>query len=386
MKLPARWTAALMLLGTLGCAEDAASPDSPELDPCRLGQTTLAPTDVPTCLFDKRVLSAHDRDEALALLQSITAKRDVYDGDTAASSFWRSAEFTRAMQRIVDFYAQGLFQDSARFHRMLDHVRVTDEYLHGTLVWSGSSARPATTPFLHWVYYNNLGIYFQPVTTVQSVASLFPRPSVPTDSLLGMGEALYRYAIWREHDGLRFPVWEYNFTWNSGGVTVLAPWISSQAQGYGIILFTELFVRTGDPVWRTRAYEVLNSYKVLWDDGGVMLPDTTHGYWWEEFHPSVFIWNGAAQAALAVGELWLATGDPDVKFLFDKGIEAMKYYTPEFDTGYWTLYSRMQWYNTVAYHQSHIRIMDALYTVSQDPYFLEVADRWRTYVPPPGIQ
>jgi hypothetical protein len=124
----------------------------------------------------------------------------------------------------------------------------------------------------------------------------------------------------------------------------------------------------------------------MWDDGGVLLPDTTHGYWWEEFHPAVMIWNGAAQAALAVGELWRVTGDPEVKRMFDRSIEALKYYTAEFDTGYWTLYSRTQWYNTVAYHESCIRIMDALHVVSDDPWFLSVADRWRTYVPPSGVQ
>jgi hypothetical protein len=346
----------------------------------------MAATQVPTCLESRGQLSAADRDGALAVLESASALRDGLKTDTTSANFWRAAELTRALQVISDFYSRGLFADSARFHRMLDHVLVTEEYIKGTLRWIGTSAWPAATPYLSWTNYPSLGLYFQPVNTVQSVASLFPRNGVPTDSLLAMGEEMYRYALWRNHDGLRFPVWEYEFPWNSGGVTVLAPWISSQAQGYGIILFAENYRRTGDLIWRERAYEVLNSYKVLWDNGGVLLPDTTHGYWWEEFHPAVFIWNGAAQAALAVGELALVTGDPEVQRMFDRGIEAMKYYTPEFDTGSWTLYSRLQWYNTVAYHNSCIRIMDALYTVSGDPWFKAVADRWRTYVPPPGVE
>jgi hypothetical protein len=169
-------------------------------------------------------------------------------------------------------------------------------------------------------------------------------------------------------------------------VTVQAPWISGMAQAYAIILFSENYTRTQDSHWRSRAYDVLESFKVSWDEGGVLLPDTTHGYWWEEFHPTVMVWNGAAQAALAVGELWHATNDPGVGRMFDRSIAALKYYTPMFDTGYWTLYSRTQWYNTIAYHQSCIRIMDALYQVSSDPWFSTVADRWRTYVPPPGVQ
>jgi len=287
---------------------------------------------------------------------------------------------------MVDFYSQDLFGDTARFNRMMDHVNVTEEYLNGTLMWNGALAWPVTTPYLSWELYPNLGIYFQPVNTVQSVASLFARSTVPTDSLLNMGERLAAYALWRTRDGHHFPVWEYDFTWNSGGVTVQAPWISGMAQGYAIILFAENYRRTGDAIWRDRAYATLESMRVSWNDGGVLLPDTSHGYWWEEFHPTVMIWNGAAQAALAVGELSQVTGDPEVKRMFDRSIEALKYYTPEFDTGYWTLYSRTQWYNTIAYHQSCIRIMDALYQVSRDPYFSTVADRWRTYVPPPGVQ
>jgi hypothetical protein len=107
---------------------------------------------------------------------------------------------------------------------------------------------------LSWTYYPNVGIFFQPVNTVQAVASLFPRADVPTDSLLGMGEQLYSYALWRTHGDRQFPVWEYNFTWNSGGVTVLAPWISGQAQGYAVILFAENYRRTGNSLWRVRAF------------------------------------------------------------------------------------------------------------------------------------
>jgi hypothetical protein len=376
--------AAAVALLAAACIEKVTEPSEPA-GSCRPGQATMPVVSVPVCLEARGILSAGDREAAVSLLAAASSKRDAYSTDTSATSFWRSAELTRALQRIVDFYARGLFEDSARFHRMMDHLVVTEEYLGGTLRWTADRAWPQRTPYLSWSYYPNTGIYFQPVNTIQAVASLFPRANVPTDSLLAMGEQFYRYALWRNHGNVRFPVWEYEFTWNSGGVTVLAPWVSGQAQGYGIILFAENYRRTRNPLWRDRAYQALNSFRVTWDDGGLLLPDTTHGYWWEEFHPAVFIWNGAAQAALAVGELWRATDEPEVKRMFDRSVEALKYYTPEFDTGSWTLYSRTQWYNTVAYHQSCIRIMDALYTVSDDPWFLAVADRWRTYTPPPGV-
>jgi hypothetical protein len=241
------------------------------------------------------------------------------------------------------------------------------------------------TPYLTWYDYPGTGAYFQPVTTTQAIAHLLPRASVPLDTLLLIGEALHRYALWREADGIRFPVWEYQFNWVSGGVPVRAPWISGMSQGLVMSVFTEAWRRTGQAEWKTRAYEVLNSFTVTWNKGGVMLDDTTQGYWWEEYHPDVMIWNGSVQALVDVGFLWTVTGDSTVKRMFDRGIQALKYYTPRYDTGTWTLYSLTQGHNSVAYHAYHVALLDTLFAQTGDPWFRETADRWRAYTPPSKV-
>ncbi|HET8649768.1 MAG TPA: D-glucuronyl C5-epimerase family protein, partial [Gemmatimonadales bacterium] len=157
------------------------------------------------------------------------------------------------------------------------------------------------------------------------------------------------------------------------------------AQGLVMSIFADCYRRTGNPIWKDRAYEVLNSFKVNWADGGVRLADTTHGYWWEEFHPIVKVWNGSAQALIDVGYLWKVTNDPEVKRMFDRGIESLKYYTPQYDTGTWTIYSLTQGRNSVFYNQFEIELLDTLYDLSGDPWFKSTADRWRTYTPPPGV-
>jgi hypothetical protein len=249
----------------------------------------------------------------------------------------------------------------------------------------GGRLWPATTPWLSWAYYPDLGIYFQPVNTIDYVSYLSPRLNVPTDSVVQMADHLYHYALWRTHNGVRFPVWEYEFTWTSGGVTDRAPWVSGLAQGYAVMLFSWAYQRTGDPLWRSRAYEALQTLKVMWDDGGVMLPDTSHGYWWEEFNPAVRVWNGFAQAALGVGYMAQVTGDPEVARMFQRSIEAIKYHTHEYDTGTWTLYSHVQGFCTIAYHHTYIDIMDTFYGLTGDQWFKDLEDRWRSYVPPPGV-
>jgi len=234
--------------------------------------------------------------------------------------------------------------------------------------------------------YPGLGIYFQPVTTTHSIAYLIPRKDAPTDTVLAFAEHAYRYALWRTRGGYRFPVWEYEYTMNSGTVINDAPWISSQAQGGMLALFAEAYDRTGAPVWRDRAFEVLNSFRVDWDSGGVLLSDTSHGYWWEQYNPLVRVWNGAAQAVVAIGYLYQVTNDSGAKRMFNRGMEAMKYYTPYYDTGKWTIYSRTHGYESIAYHRGDAEILDALYSLSGDAWFKTAAERWRSYVPPAGVQ
>ena len=353
---------------------------------CR-GESTEA-SDVPNCLLAQGVLSLADRDSSFRSFTRAASLRDSLSADSTVIAFGKAAELTRALARISQFYGRGLLSDSARFNRMRDHVLVTMEYVRGSILSVAGRLYPKVTPYLGWQFYPNTGVYFQPVTTVnpQYLYYLLPRPTVPLDSLIGMTDALYRYGMWR-HDGRRrFIVWEYEFPFNSGGVLEDPPWISSLGQGLALMSFLERFRRTGDETWKNRALDVFESYKVMWDRGGILLPDTTHGYWWEEFNPSVRIWNGSAWSVLGVGYLSQLTGDTTAARVFARGIEAIKYYTPEYDTGSWTLYSRTQGYNTIGYHGICIAIMDQLFAQSGDPWFKTVADRWRTYVPPPGVK
>jgi len=365
----------------MGCL----APLPPAVLDCHSGSLT-PPSLIPSCLSAAGDLSTVDQASAESLVAVAFSVRDSLSRRPATDSAGSAAEITEALQQLGDFYGGGAFVDSARFDRMLDHLAVALEHARSTLNDYGGRMFPVRTPWLSWHNYPGLGVYFQPVNTMQEVEWLMPRPDASDDSIVAMSERLYQYAIWREADGRRFPVWEYEFPWTSGGVSVTAPWISGLAEGLGLALFADAYRRTGSAVWRARTYEVLNAMYVPWQDGGVLLPDTSHGYWWEEYHPNVQVWNGSAWALLGVGYAAQVTGDPEIVRLFLRGIDALKYYTPFYDTGTWTLYSRTQGNNTVAYHMLCITIMDAFYARTGDPWFKVIADRWRTYVPPPGVQ
>jgi len=373
--------------GLGSCVIVLACLDAFAIDPrlaCEPGRLTT-PDSVPVCLHFQKTITQEDRDGSIALLKSAERVRDSLRADSSAQSLTNALYMTRALGGIGTFYAGGLFSDSARFHRMMDQVAVTLEFVRGTLPTVGPRSSPTSTPFLSWHLYANIGIYFQPVETSQLIAGILPRTNVPIDSLLGVSQQLWRYGLWRTHETVQYPVWEYEFPWTSGGIGVQAPWISGMAQASSMMLFAQCYLRTGDYVWRDRAMTTFRSLMVPWDQGGVLLPDTSQGYWFEEFHPVVQVWNGAAEALLQVGYLSSVTHDPEVQRVYERGLHAMKYYTPFYDTGSWTLYSRTQGLNTRWYHNFHVQLADALFVQSGDSFFKTVADRWRSYVPPPGV-
>lgn len=331
------------------------------------------------------MINQADHDSSTWLFRAAVARVELYRSLRIADNLEKAGRIARSLDLVASMEQRGLLDDSARFHRMMDVVSVAIEIADERAAISAGRVRPATTPHLVWYSYDKIGAFFQPVTTSRQVASVLPGAWVPTDTLLAIADRLYRYALWRDGDGRRFPVWEYLFPWSAGGVRLDPPWISGMSQGLVMSIFAEAYRRTGLPVWNVRAYQVFNSFQVSWSAGGVRLDDTTHGYWWEEFDPALRIWNGSVQALVDVGFLWTVTQDTLVKRTFDRGIESVKYYTPQYDTGSWTLYSMTQGHNTVAYHNYQLELLDVLFSQTGDPWFKTTADRWRSYTPPPGI-
>lgn len=368
----------------LSCSPEEHQVPPPE-DPTCPSVDLAEPIGVSECLLLREVISPADHDSSIALFTSAQATADSFRALGGPTNFEKSARIARSLGLVTGFHRRDLMNDSARFHRIMDAVSVAVEISEDRVAVVGGKVRPSVTPFLVWYSYPGIGAYFQPVTTSQTIAHLLPRTDVPTDSLINIADRLYNYAIWREYGGKRFPVWEYEFTWTSGGITAESPWISGMAQGLVMSVFAEVYRRTGSQGWKDRVYEVLNSFQVTWSNGGVMLDDTTHGYWWEEFHPIVQVWNGSVQALIDVGFVWSVTQDTMIKRMYDRGLESLKYNTPDYDTGNWTVYSRTQGQNSVAYHNFQIALLDVLYGQTGDPWVKETADRWRTYVPPPGV-
>lgn len=296
--------------------------------------------------------------------------------------YWWAGYLQESVDRLVDYHHRALL-DSTRTSNLLDQVAVTAEYVRGTLERSGEQYFPVRTPHLTWVFYGGTGIFFQPVTTVERIAGIpLPNPAAPLDSLKAAGDALWAHAVW--HDGTLgpFPVWEYDFSYRTNYLDLRAPWRSGMAQGEVLKLYSELYRRTGQDLWLERASAVFRSMMTPWPEGGMLSPDTTHGYWWDEYDPAGIIWNGSIVALIGVGLYAEASGDADAEHAWNRGLEAARYWTPFIDDGSWTRYSILTGYVNPPYHAWHISLADALFTLSGDPLWQDYADRWRTYTPP----
>lgn len=359
----------------------------PPLDPSCEPRASLDGVDVPRCAWLRGTIDHTTFTSADSLVRAAAALAIEQQYDSGSLPYFRGVELIRAVQHVADFYNAGALSDSARFNRVIDHVAVTVEYVRGTIRSSGTLYFPRRTPGLVWFYYSGTGFYFQPVTTVQRLLPLLSAPNVSTDTLVATGDALWRYTVWHEGESKRFPRWEYLFPWYaSGAVWLRPPWESGMAQGSVMELFTELYRRTGDVLWKNRASDVFRSFQVSMDAGGARLPDTSAGYWWEEYHPRVMVWNGSVKALITLGDFAQTMGDTLALRMYSRGLDALKYYTPRYDLGYWTYYSLTGYLATRGYHAYHVELLDALYTQNGDIWFKDLADRWRAYVPPPGVQ
>jgi hypothetical protein len=376
----------LVLLGLANCIR-ADQIESSSDGTCAIG-LALEATRVPSCLLQRQVIDAALSSRAESVLLAATNLRDSLRTYVDTATFRKAADMTRALTHVVEFYTRGLLDDSSRFNRIIDHVTVSQQFVSGrltqnptyTLRWSSPR-----TPGLVWVYYPNNGLFFMPVSTYQSRFMIFPAASTQTDSLAVTAAGMERYLMHRTFNGTTFGVWEYDFYWQTAGIFLALPWVSAMAQGGGMVLFSEMYRRTGDMKWRQDAYEVFNSYKVHWENGGVWLSDTVHGYWWDEYDPVDRVWNGSVLALIDLGFFANVMGDTVAQSMYQRGIDAVKYWTRFYDTGSWTLYSLNQGLNSRFYHQWQITLLDTLYQQTQDPWFSTLATKWRSYTPPPGV-
>jgi hypothetical protein len=174
-------------------------------------------------------------------------------------------------------------------------------------------------------------------------------------------------------------VWELEYSERTCIADEVAPRLSAGVQGPALNLFGELFRVTADPLWRDRAGAVLASLDRAWSEGGVRLDDTTHGYWWEAGSPAAMTWRGDAATVVAVLRFAALTGDTTAARLGQRGLAALAYWTPMFDTGSGLRFCLTGGFGSTDTRQILVALARELFAETGDSAWEERADRWAGY-------
>jgi hypothetical protein len=184
-----------------------------------------------------------------------------------------------------------------------------------------------------------------------------------------------------EEPGRRFLVWRYNFPlWT---VSVPAGWISGMAQAEGLSVLARSFSKTGSPRTAEVAERVAKCFLYAVEEGGVIFRFSSKACFVEElaYPPFIHILNGCQIALIGLLEYLSLFPDRKLQEVLDTCVRGVEELLPQFDTGYWSLYSLGYRWNLASrhYHHVHVRLFKQLGAVLNNQRFLSFAERWEEY-------
>jgi len=234
---------------------------------------------------------------------------------------------------------------------------------------------------LAYVYYPNYGVHFNPVTTANMAIEQYQKGN--RKRVVNIADELLNNALEVEHAKAgKYYLWEYYFDLEFAEHTYPAPWVSGMAQGLILDVFGRAFEITGDKKYLDAGRKVLVSFKVPWDEGGVLDSDE-HGNWYLEIASTdkLRILNGFIFTLVSIHNYYEQTKDPEALALFGAGVSELKAHLHEYDMGYWSKYSLLKDSRaSYQYHKAHIDMLDKLYRITKDPEIKSFSDKFDFYL------
>ena len=238
-------------------------------------------------------------------------------------------------------------------------------------------------PVVDYGYMNgiHIGKHRNPVTISQKVFEYEEEYRKGNET---SKQLLLNCANWLVDNAVKYDnytIWEYDYVF-ALRYNMTPPWRSGMAQGQGIQALTKAYNITKDEKYLNVARTSLNSFFVEVENGGITHKEN-NGWWYEEYadengsNPRIL--NGMMWAMLGIYEYYELTEDENAKFLFDKGVIALKNHLPEYDTGNWSYYDAMGNPAEKFSHHVHVTQLNMLYDITKEPIFKEYHDKWKGY-------
>jgi len=195
-------------------------------------------------------------------------------------------------------------------------------------------------------------------------------------------ENMHKFQVcvdWLEENQQEDGSWTTNLPMKKFGLT--DPFKSAMAQGLGISCLVRAAQLLDNPCYLDCATRALRPFQRTVDEGGVT---TLHkeGPFYEEYPciPSQHVLNGFLFALWGLHDMARIEHTAEARTLWDDGISTLIKWLPQWDIGYWSLYSipdRPRNPATVPYHQLHIKQMRVMHTLTGENIFSNYAEHWQ---------
>lgn len=163
--------------------------------------------------------------------------------------------------------------------------------------------------------------------------------------------------------------------------TVKAPWRSGLSSAWAINALLKAHQLTHDDVYIQKCNALLRGFYVPIQSGGFTYMENT-GWWYEEYADTNLqtprVINGHIYAMLGVYDLWKYTQNDSAKFIFQKGLEALKSNIQLYDVGDgWSYYDIHQKISDKEYQYKMIDLMKQLHEITGEQIFEDYYQKWK---------
>lgn len=185
-----------------------------------------------------------------------------------------------------------------------------------------------------------------------------------------------------KEDG-KYSLWEYNFSWMFYG-GIAPPYASALAQAEGAELLAKAYADTNEEKYLLAAQKAVGAFLIDYDKGGVVSYEGDGDAVFLQLvakpgFKKTYVLNGHTGALLHLWEYYKITNDQVAKDVFDKGIRYLKNNLPQFDAGDWSYYDRMGTLAKESYHKGHIKQLNYLHDITNEPALEEYGHKFLLY-------
>jgi hypothetical protein len=182
----------------------------------------------------------------------------------------------------------------------------------------------------------------------------------------------------------------YQFNWQQPWyLSVGSPFTSGMTSGRAIEAFTDAYKLFHSAKYLAYAKALVRGFYQPIQSGGFTYKEP-YGWWYEEIADTGLrtprILDGHIYSITGVHELWLITKDDSAAYVVQKGIEALKHELPFYDVGNgWSYYDMYHKASDKKYHRLLTSQMKQLWTITNDPFFLQYYNKWNAPLQEPYV-